>query len=316
MGRMLDALKQPHGNRSRSAETTPELVAASVSAAEVAPLDAEETMPFIEVGGRQSAVEGSPDVMAQPPTRLAVVAAPPAEVVAKDPPEVAGAWAVQFRPWAGEARSIPLAKATLAAELIAYHQPEHAVSAQYQVLLQGLLGQLPSAGGRLLLFTAPAPWGGTTTVMLNLAITAARQAGRRVAVIDANLRRPALAERLGIAPTPGLRDVLAGTVPLQRALQNAGTPNLQALAAGGKGDDMRLPFDWLLPTLRQLRDQFDLVFIDAPSWNEGSEVSALAATCDAVYMVLHQPGADDAKTSPPLLRQPPSNLLGCILTVR
>jgi Mrp family chromosome partitioning ATPase len=225
-------------------------------------------------------------------------------------------WAVQFRAWGTPPR--PTAPQP-AAEVIAFYHPEHAVSAQYRALLTGLLAQLAAPRGQVLLFTSPAPWTGTTTVLLNLAVTAARHESRRVAVVDANLRRPALAPRLGLSATPGLCDVLAGSVPLGRALQETAQANLWALAPGRTGtSDARLPLDWLLPTLRQLREQFDLVFVDAPSWNEGSEVSALAATCDAVYVVLHHkdaPGGDSLAALPGL-RQPPSNLQGCILTMR
>jgi Mrp family chromosome partitioning ATPase len=208
----------------------------------------------------------------------------------------------------------------MAAELVAFHQPDHPASQQYRDLLSGLLAQYPSGWGQVLLFTSPAPWGGTTTVLLNLAVTAARQEGRRVAVVDANFRRPALGERLGLGPAPGLREVLSGTVPLAQALQETAQKNLWALMAGRSehGPDGRLPLDWLMPTLRQLRQQFNLVFVDAASWNEGSEVSALAATSDAVYMVIHQLPGTPASNDPalPPLRQPPSNLQGCILTVR
>lgn len=106
---------------------------------------------------------------------------------------------------------------------------------------------------------------------------------------------------------------------MRQALQETGQSGLWALSAGKTNlGDVRLPLDWLLPTLRQLRQHFDLVFVDAPSWNEGSEVSALAATCDAVYMVLHQgqTSAENRANPLSLLRQPPTNLQGCILTVR
>lgn len=327
MGRMLEALKQPQANRGRPAEedrSRPTAPPAEVPA----PPEIEEDMPFIEVGGPKGSVSGSPEVMAKaPPPRPAAAPAPEAPTAvgsavrtvppppspsAAPPENEAAPWAVQFRPWGQQP-----AAARFAPELIAFHQPEHSVSAQYRLLLNGLLAHLPAPRGQVLLFTSPAPWTGTTTVLLNLAVTAARQEGRRVAVVDANLRRPALSGRLGIAAFPGLRDVLAGSVPLARALQETAQPNLWALSAGrAEAGDVRLPFDWLMPTLRQLREQFDLVFVDAPSWNEGSEVSALAATCDAVFMVLHQKDGAQGEKGLPGLRQPPTNLQGCILTMR
>jgi Mrp family chromosome partitioning ATPase len=323
MGRMLDTLRQSTARPQPSPAGTP-----PVAAEGEASLDGDEVMPFIEVGGPKKTIEGSPDVLAAPVPQLPRAAAPamakPAsvpqlELASAAAPEP-GAWAVQFRPLTRE-RPVPASPMRrVASELVAYHQPDHSASQQFRNLLAGLLAHCPTGWGQVLLFTSPAPWGGTTTVLLNLAITAARQEGRRVAVVDANFRRPALAERLGLGAAPGLREVLAGGVPLPQALQETAQNNLWALTAGQSvsGPEGRLPLDWLLPTLRQLRQQFSLVFVDAASWNEGSEVSALAATCDAVYMVMHQPAGTPAcdNAALPPLRQPPSNLQGCIFTVR
>jgi Mrp family chromosome partitioning ATPase len=322
MGRMLDTLRQSRG----TPPATPAALPSAATEGEAA-LAGGEAMPFIEVGGPRKIIEASPDVMAAPvpqqPAARAMPAAPrpsplprPETAAAPEP----AAWGVQFRPVSRERPAPASPMRRVAPESIAFHQPEHTAAQQYRNLLAGLLAQCPTGWGQVLLFTAPAPWGGTTTVLLNLAITAARQDGKRVAVVDANFRRPALAQRLGLGPAPGLREVLAGSVPLPQALQETAQSNLMALAAGQStaGSETRLPLDWLLPTLRQLRQQFNLVFVDAASWNEGSEVSALAATCDAVYMVLHQvPGTPpEENTALPPLRQPPSNLQGCILTVR
>jgi Mrp family chromosome partitioning ATPase len=323
MGRMLDTLRQSPATSSPVSPTAPPNAAVEAQDASTGA----EAMSFIEVGGPQKLIEASPDVLATPapprPAPAAAVAkaaaAPASRLDAAAATPEPGAWAVQFRPLNRE-RSVPGSPMRrIATELIAHHQPEHPAAQQYRNLLAGLLAHCPSGWGQVLLFTSPAPWGGTTTVLLNLAVTAARQEGRRVAVVDANFRRPALGERLGLGAAPGLREVLAGSVPLPQALQETGQNNLWALTSGQSvgGPEGRLPLDWLLPTLRQLRQQFSLVFVDAASWNEGSEVSALAATCDAVYMVMSQvPGAPAGDNALPPLRQPPSNLQGCILTVR
>ena len=104
-------------------------------------------------------------------------------------------------------RSLPPAapKRGLAPELVAFHAPDQPASARYGDLLASLLeaGRVrPGAACRTLLLTAARSEIGTTTVLLNLAITAARQ-DLRVVVVDANLRRPAVADRLGLPPAPG-----------------------------------------------------------------------------------------------------------------
>src|SRR5262249_9562096 len=82
-------------------------------------------------------------------------------------------------------------------ELVAYHHPDHPVSDQYRVFARELEAQLGTESGKTLLFTAVEPRCGTTSVVLNLAVTLARQDRCRVAVIDAQFARPACAARLG-----------------------------------------------------------------------------------------------------------------------
>src|SRR5262249_25930609 len=80
-------------------------------------------------------------------------------------------------------------------ELVAYHHPDHPVSDQYRVFARELEAQLGTESGKTLLFTAVEPRCGTTSVVLNLAVTLAHQDRCRVAVIDAQFARPACAAR-------------------------------------------------------------------------------------------------------------------------
>jgi Mrp family chromosome partitioning ATPase len=205
-------------------------------------------------------------------------------------------------------------------DLIAFHQPEHPVSGQYRALWQAVAGQLPAGRAQVVLFTAAGVGTGTTTALLNLGISAAQEGKLRVIVVDADVRRPAVAERLGLAPAPGLQDVLAGTVSLQRAVQESGQANLLALTAGESGavGPARLAGEAMRSVLRHLRGRFDLVLVDAPPWDGRPEVVALGSFCDTVYLVVRQ----DLAQSPAvqdlleLIPQQGSRLRGCILTQR
>src|SRR5262249_24720304 len=133
---------------------------------------------------------------------------------------------VSFRPLAAPV-STP---AGIAPELLAFHNPAHPVSDQYRELLGAILTACP--GSATTLFTASAAGAGTTTVVLNLALTAARP-GRRVVVVDVTARRPAVATRLALCDRPGLGEVLAATATLDEALQETEQPGLAALTGGG-----------------------------------------------------------------------------------
>src|SRR5262249_46516162 len=156
--------------------------------------------------------------------------------------------------------------------------------------VDGILNQPPAGRSQVILFTALTPESGTTTVLLNAAITFARQGRLRVVALEANLDRPALAKRLGLPEAPGLHDFLAGSRTLTEALQETGQPNLVALTKGN-GDAPESLSGALRPVLRHLRERCDLVLIDAPCWDGRPEMVALGSLCDLVYLVLPESDA-------------------------
>lgn len=314
MGRMFEALKRAEIKHPRQADAVPAPHLAWPTPA--APARAEEEpepgVSFIEVGGPRAVIDASPDVLACSPK-----AGPRLRPVAEPQPALLS---VTFRPLPPERTRPEPASRRVAPELIAYHRPQHPVSEQYGTLAGAIAGQLPAARSHVLLFTGLAPEAGTTTVVLNTAITYARQGHLRVAVVDANLGRPAVARRLGLDESPGLRDLLGGNLTLPQALQETALPNLLALTAGAPGRNLadRSPAGALRPVLRQLRERFDLVLLDAPCWEDRPEMVALGAACDAVYLVLPEQQAEAPETRglvDEVLRAG-TRLLGYVLTGR
>jgi Mrp family chromosome partitioning ATPase len=203
-------------------------------------------------------------------------------------------------------------------ELVAFHSPGHPVSGQYRELLTALLTALPGVRHQALLFAPALAETTAVTVLLNVAVTAARQGRRRVAVVDANLRRPEVAARLGLEEAPGLREVLGGTATLEQALQETEQASLAALAAGASaaGSGVRFVAETMRSLLRQLRQRFDLVLVNGPLWDGRPDGQVLGTACDAVYLVLpdreaETPEVDDLLQAVP--RQG-ARLGGCILT--
>ncbi|MFO0927742.1 MAG: hypothetical protein U0736_12000 [Gemmataceae bacterium] len=169
-------------------------------------------VPFIEIGPRRKIVAASPGVLAMdPPT-----------------PALPRPHGVAFR---SLDRLKPRAK--FAAGLIAYHTPDAPAATAFRDLLSAVVeaarGRKSTAG--VFLFTAVRSGIGSTTVLLNLAITAAAS-GRRIVVVDANLRRPAVAGLVDLPIAPGLAEVLAGEIGLTDAVRPTGQENLFVLSSG------------------------------------------------------------------------------------
>ena len=238
-------------------------------------------VPFIEIGG-----PNGPVFSAVPPRTTPKPAEPPPDYPRLASP--ARFLSVTFRDATVKARLAPTVEGP-DAELVALHHPDHPVSGEYRVFRDEVRKQLPEAASKVLLFTAAAPEAGTTTVLLNLAVTLAAEKNTRVLVIDANVTRPGVAHKLALKAAPGLVEVLAHQLPLTWALQPTAAPNLQALAAGAVLASTPTTIGLDLPKLvNQLRQWFDWVLVDGGVWGVVPERDGTCPSADAVYLVTRE----------------------------
>lgn len=118
----------------------------------------------------------------------------------------------------------------------------------------------------LLMIAGPSPGVGKSFVCANLAVTIA-QAGQRVLLIDADMRRGTLHRSLGVRAEDGLSELISGQIPLDDAIRRvAGTENLSFLSRGRIPPN---PSELLMHAnfaaiLHQLGSRYDLVIIDTP----------------------------------------------------
>ncbi|MBE7196121.1 MAG: CpsD/CapB family tyrosine-protein kinase, partial [Gordonia polyisoprenivorans] len=142
---------------------------------------------------------------------------------------------------------------------------------------------------RVIAVTSGIPGEGKSTTAMNLAAALA-DAGNRVVLLEADLRRPAIAAAMGLSPDVGFTTVLIGQATVEEALQNAGR-NLAVLTSGPipPNPSELLVSEQANALVRTLGDHADFVIIDtAPLLPvaDGSEVAALA---DAT-LVVHRSG--------------------------
>lgn len=139
---------------------------------------------------------------------------------------------------------------------------------------------------RCLVITSSVPAEGKTTTATNLAIALA-QAGRRVLLIDGDLRRPRVAGLLGLDGAVGLTTVLVGSADVKEAIQTHEPSGLHFLASGAKPPNpteilqSRVTHD----LIAQLRDDYDMVIIDAPPLLPVADAAVLATVADGAILV-------------------------------
>ncbi|MEV5744008.1 polysaccharide biosynthesis tyrosine autokinase [Microbispora rosea] len=140
---------------------------------------------------------------------------------------------------------------------------------------------------RSLVVTSCLPGEGKSSTSVNLAITMA-QAGWRVVLVDADLRRPSVPRYLGIEGGTGLTDVLIERARLHEVIQTWGQPGLSVLPSGRipPNPSELLGSRGMRSVLAQLTEEYDMVIIDAPPLLPVTDAAALGAICDGALLVV------------------------------
>lgn len=140
---------------------------------------------------------------------------------------------------------------------------------------------------KVLVMTSSLPGEGKTTTAINLALTTA-MAGQRVVLVEADLRRPLIAQRLQLDGAVGTTNVLIGKVSLADALQEYGSSGLHVLASGPipPNPSELLQSHAMEALLTDLRGKFDVIIVDAPPLLPVTDAALVAAQADGAVIVI------------------------------
>ncbi len=182
-----------------------------------------------------------------------------------------------------QAKSAPVA----CGRRIRTHPDSHEAEA-FRTLCTAVFFGLPRGEARMVLVTSPAGQEGKSTVASNLGVAMA-QAGQRVLIIDADLRRPVQHEIFDLdRDTEGLSAVLAGQMNIENAIERTDVENLEVLTCG---PNVPNPSEVLHRTshsqiLEKLLSTYDRILIDSPPVAAAADALILAALCDVTILVL------------------------------
>lgn len=202
------------------------------------------------------------------------------------------------------------------AGLILRDTPRSMAAEAFRKLRTSVQFAKPDAAPRSIVVTAPQLRAGVTTVAANLAYAMA-EAGRRVILVDGNLREPAVSALFSISDRPGLSDVLSGDSLLKDALRDGGTQRLTLLTAGGPAGDPGsvLSGERMITLLEELEAAADVVIIDAPQVLPYAAAAELAAIAHAAVLVARyrKTSVDDLEQARATLAQVGTTVLGVVI---
>jgi protein-tyrosine kinase len=141
---------------------------------------------------------------------------------------------------------------------------------------------------RILAVISALPGEGKTMTAVNLALVMAMSVGRRVLLVDCDLRDPQVHKTLDIPTEAGLAEVLRGEVPLDEALYETRKENLTVLPAGTLPTNPAelLATQRMRETINLLRTRYDHVILDTPAVLRVADAEIVCNLVDGVIFVV------------------------------
>lgn len=208
--------------------------------------------------------------------------------------------------------------------LVMLSDPQSPAAEAYRTLRTNIQFSSLDKPVKTLLVTSARPDEGKSLAVANLAVTFA-QMGNTVALVDADLRRPALHTIFGVPNNDGLTGfILSATTPNngrmagQIPFVNTGVSNLRLLTSGSLPPNSAevLGSVRMGELIARLKDEADYVLFDAPPVLALSDAAVLATKVDGTVLVLKagKTSRDDAREAREQLEKVRANLLGVVLT--
>jgi capsular exopolysaccharide synthesis family protein len=166
-------------------------------------------------------------------------------------------------------------------------RPQSPFAEAFRALRTTLLLSAAGKPPQVLVVTSAVPSEGKTTTAINLAVTLA-QYGRRVLLVDADMRRGCVQERMALVQADGLSRWLAGATDKQLAIASiTGLPNLHVLSAGQRPPSPAelLGSDQMRDLVQQWRGEYDHIVLDTPPVLALTDAAILASMADGILLV-------------------------------
>lgn len=185
----------------------------------------------------------------------------------------------------------------------------------YKTLRTNIRFSVQREGCKRICITSAASGEGKSVTLLNLAISIA-EAGQKVLLIDADMRRPTVARLLVETATPGLSNVLAGLITAEEVVRADVYPNLDIIFSGDipPNPSELLSGDKMEQLIKRMSEKYDYILVDTPPVNVVTDASLVASLLDGVLLLVRQrlTRKDAVKRAVANLQLTDANILGFV----
>ncbi|NSW84417.1 MAG: CpsD/CapB family tyrosine-protein kinase [Syntrophothermus sp.] len=201
-------------------------------------------------------------------------------------------------------------------EMITHWHPKSPLAEAYRTLRTSIHFSASGEPLRTLLITSAGPSEGKSTTLANLAIAMA-QAGGKVLVVDADLRKPNQHKIFNVLNGAGLTNHLVEGTSLDGVIQETEVPGLYVLPCGPipPNPSELLGSRRMEDFLKEVRERFDTVLFDSPPVVAVTDATVLAPRLDGVVLVVRSKVAriDLTREARELLEKTGARLIGVVL---
>jgi succinoglycan biosynthesis transport protein ExoP len=202
--------------------------------------------------------------------------------------------------------------------IVVFHEPRGIPAEQFRGLRNGLVSLNPDRAPRVIAVTSALRGEGKSVAVVNLGCALAELRETRVILVDGDLRNPSIEKLLGLAPSTGLTEVLAGRQPLDHAVRSTFLRGLSVLGAGEPPENSSelLASGRLKPVLDALKESFHFILVDTPPALALTDAGVLGRAADGILFVVRLESTPRARVEQAmsLLESLGGNILGTFLT--
>ncbi|MBL8854394.1 MAG: polysaccharide biosynthesis tyrosine autokinase [Planctomycetaceae bacterium] len=200
--------------------------------------------------------------------------------------------------------------------LCTFHKPKSQTAEAFRAVRTAIYFSTQGQKHQVIQVTSPTPGDGKSTLATNLAITIA-QSGKRVLLVDGDMRRPSLHKLFKADDKPGFSDVLVEQISISEAIRETEVEGLHLLPCGVKPvQPSELLTSHRLPeVIAEFRNMYDMVIIDTPPVLVVTDPCPIAANVDGVIcaMRIKKNVRVSAERMVDILRSVNANIIGVVV---